>query len=121
MNAPLDCLHCGVCCFSQLDTYVRVMGQDWSRVGDQAERVAHFIGHRAFLKMRDGHCAALVIRRPTGEFYCRIYDRRPQICRDFDRGSPQCLGELATKAAAVTRRPKEFVGHGGLRCGGAHE
>jgi Fe-S-cluster containining protein len=105
MNAPIDCRHCGVCCFSQLDTYVRVMGADWSRLGDQAERVAHFIGHRAFLKMQNGHCAALEIERKAGEFCCAIYDCRPQICRDLLRDSPQCLGELATKGGrpAVAR------------------
>ena len=28
MNDAPDCLHCGVCCFSDLETYVRVTGED---------------------------------------------------------------------------------------------
>lgn len=101
MNPPADCRRCGVCCFSQKPDYVRVTGADWTRLGDVAERVAHFIGHRAFMRMRDGHCAALEINRDVGgapEFFCAIYERRPQICRDLARGSAECAGELASKA-----------------------
>lgn len=100
---PADCLRCGVCCFSNLDAYVRVTGHDWERLGEDAERLAHFIGHRAYMRMHEGHCAALVARRAqeaTGggiEYFCTIYPRRPQICRDLERGSPECQGELSTK------------------------
>jgi hypothetical protein len=94
-----------VCCFSQLDTYVRVTGADWDRLGAAAERVAHFVGHRAYMRMRDGHCASLEPRRmPTGatEFFCTIYENRPQVCRDLARGSPECEGERAAKAERVS-------------------
>jgi uncharacterized protein len=67
-----------------------------------AERVAHFIGHRAFMRMANGHCAALSMRRtPAGEpdFFCTIYEQRPQVCRDLARGSPQCEGERAIKGS----------------------
>lgn len=97
---PAGCLACGACCFSLLPTYVRVSGDDWARLGDAAERVAHFIGHRAYMRMGEGHCAALAVRRtPAGEpeFFCTIYDRRPQVCRELERGSPQCQGELVAK------------------------
>jgi Fe-S-cluster containining protein len=95
-----------VCCFSHLETYVRVTGGDWGRLGSEAERVAHFIGHRAYMKMTDAHCAALKPRRtPEGgiEFFCTVYDKRPQVCRDLARGSPECHGELASKAERVVR------------------
>jgi len=95
-----NCLSCGVCCFSRLETYVRLSGDDWARLGDETERVAHFIGNRAYLKIHDSYCAALEIRSGDDgqrEYFCTIYDRRPQICRDLDRGSPQCEGERALK------------------------
>lgn len=95
------CLRCGVCCFSRLETYVRVSGDDWSRLGEEADRFAHFIGHRAYLRMVEGRCAALETRRtPDGvaEYFCTIYERRPQVCRDLARGSPQCEAEVALKA-----------------------
>lgn len=104
MNTPDDCQRCGVCCFSALRTYVRVWGDDWTRLGGAAERLAHFIGNAAYMRMRDGHCAALEIHVATDgarEYGCSIYERRPQICRDLERGSPECHGELATKAAQV--------------------
>jgi len=88
---------------------VRVTGDDWSRLGDDAERVAYFAGwgNEAFMRMTDGHCAALTVRKVTTgagenaekvtEFFCTLYERRPQICRDLARGSPECAGERATK------------------------
>ena len=83
---------------------MRVTGDDWARLGEAAGRLAHFSGHRAYMRMADGHCAALEIRRtPNGapEFFCTLYDRRPQVCRDLVRGSPQCQGELAAKRDRV--------------------
>jgi hypothetical protein len=98
--SPAGCLSCGVCCHSLLPTFVRLTGEDWAQLGAATERVAHFIGHRAYMKMGDGHCAALRPRPgPAGatEYFCTVYADRPQVCRDLGRGSPQCLGELATK------------------------
>lgn len=115
IETPADCLHCGVCCFSTLDTFVRVEGADWARLGDDAERVAHFLGNRAFMRMRDGHCAALELRgAPDGdgasggvrgartEYFCTVYEKRPRICRELERGSPECMGELAAKAGRAS-------------------
>ena len=94
------CLACGACCFSHSPTFVRVTGEDWAKLGPEAERMAHFIGHRAYLRMTDGHCAALEIRAGAGGervHYCTIYPLRPRTCRELKRGSPQCLAELAQK------------------------
>lgn len=104
MSLPADCLRCGVCCHSELPTYIRVTGDDWARLGDEADRWAHFIGHRAYLRMQDGHCLALEKRpAPDGGWLhvCVNYERRPQICRDLQRGSPECAGEIATKGGRV--------------------
>jgi hypothetical protein len=105
LNTPDNCLRCGVCCYSQLDAYVRVTGADWERLGVEAERLAHFIGHRAYMKMSGGHCAALQLRHLDAgatEFFCSIYDNRPQVCRDLARGAPECEGERALKGARVS-------------------
>jgi hypothetical protein len=107
MSSPDLCQRCGVCCFSTLETYVRLSGADWSRLGTEADRLAHFIGNRAFMRLHDGHCAALEIRRtPEGapEFFCTVYRDRPQICRDLARGSPACAGEQKTKRSRVAQR-----------------
>ncbi len=104
LAAPADCRRCGVCCFSAAPDYVRVTGADWARLGPDADRWAHFLGHRAFMRMREGHCAGLDMRRDEAgapEFFCTLYERRPQVCRDLDRGSPQCAGERAAKSGRV--------------------
>jgi len=100
VNLPTTCLGCGVCCFSRLETYVRVTGDDWARLEDEAERMVNFINNRAYLKIHDGHCAALAIRTDAGGgrvYFCTVYERRPQICRDLARGSPQCEAERELK------------------------
>src|SRR5580704_7608597 len=106
MSAVPQCLACGVCCFSRLETYVRVTGDDYERLGDRAEELVRFDGHRAYMRMADGHCAALRVDRSSRELVCSAYDTRPQTCRDLARGSGACLGELATKR----RRPLLALG-----------
>jgi Fe-S-cluster containining protein len=77
-----------------------VTGEDWTRLGEAAELVAHIVGNRAYMRMADGRCAALDVRTGADgarECFCTVYERRPQICRDLARGSPQCEGEMALK------------------------
>jgi Fe-S-cluster containining protein len=94
-----ECLACGACCFSQLATYVRVTGHDHARLAERAEELVSFDGHRAYMRMTDGHCAALKIEPASGRFFCSAYATRPDTCRDLARGSGACQGELAAKAA----------------------
>lgn len=93
-----ECLSCGACCFSELGQYVRVSGEDYARLGDRAEELVSFDGHRGYLRMVDGHCAALEIDASAGRFVCNAYDVRPQTCRDLARASGECLGERHAKA-----------------------
>jgi Fe-S-cluster containining protein len=92
-----ECLACGVCCFSRLDTYVRVTGDDHQRLGELAEALSCFVGNRCFMRMAEEHCAALVVEHASARFVCSVYERRPATCRDLQRGSPECLGERALK------------------------
>lgn len=93
-----DCLTCGTCCFSYLENYVRVTGDDHALLSDHAESLVRFDGNQAFMRMTEGHCAALTIDREKGRFVCSVYALRPETCRDLERGSPACEGELATKS-----------------------
>ena len=92
-----ECLACGACCFSRLETYVSVTGDDHARLGERADELVRFDGNRAYMRMVDGHCAALRIEKASGQFVCGAYETRPQICRDLARGSGACRGEIATK------------------------
>lgn len=52
------------------------------------------------LEMRqdeEGWCAA--VDRNT--MLCTIHPRRPQVCRDFDQGSHECLDERALHGLAT--------------------
>ena len=103
VNPTPECLRCGACCRSPATAFVRVTGDDWSRLGADAPRLAHFLGNRAFMRMKAGSCAALDLRAaPDGGavFFCTVYDRRPQVCRDLARGSPACEAERARPAPA---------------------
>jgi Fe-S-cluster containining protein len=94
---PEDCLRCAACCFSELYDYVRVTGDDFARLGPDAERMTVFIGNRAFMRMTHGHCAALVPDAESGTLSCSVYDRRPTTCRELERGGPACAGERWAK------------------------
>lgn len=101
--SPPPCLECGTCCFSDAETSVRVTGDDYARLGGSAEDLVQFIGNRAYMRLVDGHCAALRIET-SGRFACTVYENRPDACREVERGSPQCAGELWTKAGRATAR-----------------
>jgi Fe-S-cluster containining protein len=109
LNVP-ECTECGVCCFSTLERYVEVKGSDYARLGDDAEQVTHFIGNRAYMRIVDGHCAALTVAVEQRRYWCTVYDRRPAVCRDLERGSPACEGERVTKglrpAGALLRQTR---------------
>lgn len=103
-SAPPACLDCGACCFSPAEFYVPVSGDDWSRLGSEAEQWTHWRGNQAFMRMTDGHCVALGIAESAKEgprFICHIYDRPPQTCRDLTRGSPQCEADRSMRHGAT--------------------
>jgi len=112
-NDPVEvpgCLVCGACCFSFLERYIRVTGDDHARMGYLADRFTHFIENRCYMLIVDGHCAALKIDTTTSQFLCDAYECRPSICRNLERGSPECRFEHATKverSAAALRRLSE--------------
>lgn len=97
-DAVPACLDCGACCFSKLATYVRVDGADHARIGDRADDLTVFDGNRCYMRMSEGHCAALVVDLATRRFVCSIYDTRPAVCRDLLRTAPACRGELHEKS-----------------------
>lgn len=103
MDRPPPCLECGACCFSNLETSIRVTGNDYERLGAAAEDLVHFVGNRAYMRLAGGHCAALRIER-QGRFQCAVYERRPDACRNLERESPQCAGELFAKRGRAAAR-----------------
>lgn len=76
---------------------MRVDGVDHTRIGERVEELTAFSGNRCYMKMVDGHCAALVIDVMTRHLVCSIYETRPRICRELERQSPECQAEIHEK------------------------
>jgi Fe-S-cluster containining protein len=77
-----------------------VTGDDYARLGDDdAQTLVEWLENEAFMKLTRtrgvSHCAALDVRRDG--YFCRVYERRPQVCRDLERGSGACAGERHAK------------------------
>jgi Fe-S-cluster containining protein len=90
-----DCRTCGACCYGD-EMWIHVMAGDDDRLG--GERVRHLTvltqhGRGYFarsMKMVGGRCTAFRDRLTDGGCGCSIYEVRPDICRDFAAGSPDC-------------------------------
>lgn len=82
------CAGCGACCHLVVEL----------RDGDVVpeEFVVEHGGARCLDQRGDGACIAL---DPVTRL-CSIYDRRPQTCRDFQRGTPLCLTALTRRRRA---------------------
>lgn len=94
-DGELDCLTCGACCRTGHDGRILVPAEDlvrWRRAGrdDVAARLqpGHF-GELAFATRDDGSCVHLGTEASPNA--CAIYEIRGTTCREFERGSWQCL------------------------------
>jgi Fe-S-cluster containining protein len=82
-NGAVTCASCKACC-CRLE--VLLMGDD----DVPPEFVARDRwGGQVMARLRDGWCAA--VDRAT--MLCRIYERRPGVCREFSMGGSECLAE----------------------------
>jgi hypothetical protein len=61
------------------------------------------------MRMEAGHCAALEIRA-GGQLFCTVYEQRPAVCRELERGSPSCDAELWQKAERSQRARLRVLG-----------
>jgi Fe-S-cluster containining protein len=77
------------------------MGADHARLGEIAEALTHFVGNRCYLRIAGDRCIAL--RVAADGFECRVYERRPAICRAIEPGSNVCQAERDRKLDAGRR------------------
>lgn len=90
--AELDCQTCGACCREAFDCVE--VGSRESVVKLHPDMLIHAeqIDQPAKLKRNADRCAALVGGDAQDTLYrCTIYKDRPRTCRDFTRGSDNCL------------------------------
>jgi Fe-S-cluster containining protein len=108
VSEKYDCVTCGACCFGPRD-YVQVFMHDADRLGPEqtAQMVAPAVGEipastgraaepRRFMKMCNGHCAALKTDVPD-RFVCQVYEDRPTLCRALEPGTTPCLEARASR------------------------
>ena len=72
-------------------------GNDYARLGADAVAYVQFIENRAFMLLKDEHCAALKFDLESKQFVCHVYEHRPEVCRELERGSTACKGERQAK------------------------
>jgi Fe-S-cluster containining protein len=91
----LDCLTCGACCRSGKDGTLLIPETDllrWRRMGRddlaRATQPGHF-GMVAFATTPEGACVHLGTSQSPNA--CAIYELRGTTCREFEKGSWQCL------------------------------
>lgn len=95
MSSELDCLTCGACCRTGHDGRILVPPEDllrWRRAGRDdlvAQLQPGHFGLQAFATRPDGTCVHFGTE--DHENACSIYDLRGTTCREFEKGSPQCL------------------------------
>jgi hypothetical protein len=85
----LDCLTCGACCREAYDS-VEISKREPVIKRHPTLVIIH--DARSKLRRHGSRCAALSGGGTSTESYaCVIYDDRPRTCRDFTRGSGNCL------------------------------
>ncbi|MEC8423107.1 MAG: YkgJ family cysteine cluster protein [Myxococcota bacterium] len=84
-EAELDCLACGACCREAFDA-VEITRRDPVRERHPG-LVEESEGRLRIRRAPGNRCAALV----PGGYECRIYPDRPRCCREFERGSANCI------------------------------
>jgi Fe-S-cluster containining protein len=96
-----DCISCGACCFSTNPRYVRVTGEDYTRLGEFADSMTQFIENRCYMRIDENRCIALTVDSRTKRYLCALYELRPHVCRSLAPGSPNCLAEIDRKDCLV--------------------
>lgn len=108
--AAFDCTTCGACCTAEVygeGPFVTLYGADSLRFTAE-ELVPDSQGCDFLVTKRHGddevRCVFLdgELGGPCG---CTAYARRPQVCRDFTAGTPECRAARALKLGADAASP----------------
>lgn len=91
----LDCLTCGACCRTGRDGRILIPPEDlarWRSTGREDIAAKTQPGHFGLVAFATDEAGACVhLGTSVSENACQIYEVRGTTCRDFERGSKQCL------------------------------
>jgi Fe-S-cluster containining protein len=108
-HGELDCLACGACCREASDGRILVPEADltrWRRTGREdlvAQLVPGHFGELAFAYTAEGACVHLGTAESQNA--CSIYEARGTTCREFEKGSWQCLEFRRDRGLHAPRPP----------------
>ena len=94
-----DCQHCGACCRG-LDVLLDEADTARFLLGPQLLALTHLHQVRPGWKLRFMRRSAdtdtcVALEGPLTNCRCTIYEQRPDLCRQFEAGSPDCLAARA--------------------------
>lgn len=96
-----DCVRCGACCISDYESvdYVHMLEEDVEQLSEEEqERYVYteetFGSPQHSMKTcydKIGNCRCKALKGVIGQdVSCAIYDRRPNVCRNFQPGTDVC-------------------------------
>ena len=83
-ESKLDCLKCAACCGPAFDA-VEVSKKDARRL-EGLVALVRTDGRLQVARTDDNRCSALGTHNR-----CHVYEERPRCCRDFEKGSANCV------------------------------
>lgn len=98
-NTAISCATCEACC-CRLEVLL-LAGDD---IPPRLTAVNPW-GGQVMARLDDGWCTAL----DRSTMLCRIYARRPWICRDYQAGEYDCLEQRARLVSRIVVAAKEVV------------
>jgi hypothetical protein len=96
MSTTFDCCACGACCCLGFDVLLTEPEAETFEADPRLAKLTWLYRSSGGLTARflrksepTGHCIALAGQ--LGGVHCTIYSERPNLCRVFEVGSPDCL------------------------------
>jgi Fe-S-cluster containining protein len=89
-NQLNPCLACGACCKSYRVSFYWAEAEQRGLPAALTEQVNPFLSCMAGTNTKRPYCAALQ-RSSDGGFACRVYEQRPDPCREVQIGDDKCL------------------------------
>src|ERR1700730_5713398 len=109
MASPPDCLTCGACCVSPFvgEGYIQLNVQEEERLGRMGLPVLEVVPDpedRIVLLGTKSNAQGVrvcmgLLGKVGKQVACSIYGERPELCREFEAGSPE--GHQARRAAGL--------------------
>lgn len=91
-----DCQSCGACCVHGGEVVVEAT--DTPLPKHLTRSVRGMVGFGSWevergtrVMARNGCNGCVALNSRAGQHSCRIYDKRPAVCREFESGSEECL------------------------------